>query len=530
MTAAGTPVGATGRDEHFPSPNRVTEANKPIMQKPFQKPFFDLRAAARQAMAEAGFAPEAPQEARREAAERAEPSEAELGRNGTRDLRALLWSSVDNDTSRDLDQVEVAESLPAGGDIRLRVAIADVDAFVPGGSATDRHAAFNTTSVYTGVKTFPMLPERLSTDLTSLLEGEDRLALVVDLVVEPDGTVSSSALYRALVRNHAKLIYEAVGPWLEGKASLPPEIACVPGLEDQLRLQDAATERFVRLRRERGALEFETVEASPVTVNGAVVALTVTDKNRARLLIENFMVAVNGAVAAFLVERGVPAIQRVVRTPKRWPRIVEIAAVLGERLPPVPDARALAAFLARRKAADPAHFPDLSLSVVKLLGAGEYTVVRSRAEAEGHFGLAVQGYTHSTAPNRRYVDLITQRLLKAAIVGGKPPYTDSELEAIAVHCTERASAANKVERRLRKMAAAVLLGERVGDVFEAIVTGASEKGTYVRLLAPPAEGRVVHGAAAGMDVGDRVRVRLVATDPERGFIDFAGVQASEPTR
>lgn len=484
---------------------------------------FDLRALARRAMTEAGFEPDMPPEVQQEIRGLREPSPRDLARDqadGVQDLRTLLWSSVDNPESRDLDQVEWAERLP-NNDIRLRVGIADVDAFVLEGSATDRHAAHNTTSVYTGVETFPILPERLSTDLSSLHEGEDRLAVIADLVVAPDGTLASTEVYRAMVRNHARLDYESTGPWLEGRAPAPSPVARVSGLEEQLRLQDEALSRFQALRRRRGALDFETIEPSPVTTpDGKVVDLAVREKNRARYLIESFMVAVNGAVAAFLDARDVSSIQRVVRTPKRWPRIVELAASLGERLPPEPDARALAAFLARRREADPLHFPDLSLAVVKLLGRGEYLLVRGDdTQREGHFGLAVQGYTHSTAPNRRYADLITQRLLKAALAGNPTPYSEAELEVIAQRCTERAGAANKVERRMRKAAAATLLGERIGDVFEAIVTGASPKGTYVRLFAPPAEGRVLRGEE-DMDVGDKVRVRLVATDPERGFIDF----------
>lgn len=478
---------------------------------------FDLHALARRAMEDAGFEAAVPEEADAEAAAAALP---DVAASGVRDLRGLLWSSVDNEESRDLDQVEYAEALP-GGDIRLLVGIADVSAYAPPGSAIERHAARNTTTVYAGIEIFPMLPERLSTDLTSLLEGVDRLAMVTDLVVEPDGSVSSCDIYPAWVHNHARLAYETLGPWLEGWGEAPAVVGRVPGLAEQLRLQNEATDRFRALRHRNGALDFETIEASPVIDDGKVVDLAVTPKSRARYLIENFMVAVNSATALYLESRGIPAIQRVVRTPKRWPRIVEIAAALGEELPAAPDPRALAAFLAKRKAADPAHFPDLSLSLVKLLGSGEYTLVRAGVAGEGHFGLAVQGYTHATAPNRRYADLITQRLLKAAVAGAPPPYTEADLEQVAAHCTQRAGAAAKVERTVRKAAAALLLGRRIGDTFDAVVTGVKSTATYVRLLSPPAEGRVVRGEA-GMDVGDHVRVRLVATDPESGFIDFEG--------
>lgn len=478
----------------------------------------DLRAIARQAMLDAGFEPDLPPAAAAEA--RALNPWRPPDSGHVRDLRGLLWSSIDNVESRDLDQVEYAEQLP-NGDIRVLVGIADVDALVPAGSAIDRHAAANTTSVYAGVATFPMLPERLSTDLTSLIEGADRPAIVIEFVVAQDGAIGSSEVYRAAVRNHAKLDYEAVGAWLEGGAQ-PAKVGAIAGLAEQLRLQDQATDRLGELRVRNGALDLETIEANVVTDDGAVVDLTVRHKTRARELIENLMIAANGVMAALLEDSGRAAIQRVVRTPERWPRIVELAASLGGQLPGAPDARALADFLAARRRADPDHFPDLSLSVVKLLGAGEYALVEPGVEHAGHFGLAVQDYTHATAPNRRYADLIIQRLLKALLDRRPAPYTPDELAAIAARCTERDKAAKKVERRMRKYAAVALMRQRVGDVFDAIVTGASPKGTYVRLLAPPVEGRVVRGER-GLDVGDHTRVRLVGVDDERGFIDFARV-------
>jgi exoribonuclease-2 len=481
----------------------------------------DLRAVAYQALLDAGFAPDIPPDVEREVQAIDERRQAALGPSA-RDLRSLLWSSIDNPESRDLDQAEVAERQP-GGEIRVLVAIADVDAFVPAGSATDRHAAENATSVYTGVATFPMLPERLSNDLTSLVEGEDRLTIVIDLLVGEDGSVQESTVCRAVIRNHAKLDYEAVGAWLEGAAA-PDKIAANAGLEQQLRLQDEATGRLRELRRSKGALDLETIEASTVVVDGAVVDLTVKHKNRARYLIESFMIGANSTMAAFLARRGVPAIQRVVRSPERWPRIVEIAASLGVQLPAEPDSRALAGFLAQQRAADPEHFPDLSLAIVKLLGSGQYDVVEPGVDHPGHFGLAAHDYTHATAPNRRYADLVMQRLLKAALADQSPPYTVAELGAIAARCTERDKAAKKVELRMRKVAAAALLSGRIGEVFDAIVTGVTEKGTFARLLAPPAEGRVVRGEQ-GLDVGDRARLRLVATDPSRGYIDFERVGA-----
>ncbi len=488
---------------------------------------YDLRPMAYRAMAEAGFATAPPPPVERELERINEDRPPELldaaPESTIHDLRGLLWSSIDNPESRDLDQVEFARR-ESNDAIRLMIGIADVDGFVPQDSATDRHAFQNTTSVYTGVLTFPMLPERLSEDATSLLEGEDHFAVVVDLVIDTGGGVQSRSVYRARVHNHARLNYEDVSAWLEGNTdALPPDAARVPGLEEQLRLQNEATERLRALRLRNGALDFETIEASPVAVGGKVVALTVKPKNRARYLIESFMVAVNNTVADLLGDSGVASIQRIVRTPKRWDRIVDIAVSLGDSLPPEPSSRSLADFLTRRRLADPVHFPDLSLSVVKLLGAGEYAVVRRGAAQEGHFGLAVQGYSHSTAPNRRYADLVTQRLLKAVIDAAPPPYEEAALAEIAARCTERANAARKVERRLRKAAAAVLLQERVGDVFSAIVTGASHKGTYARLLDPPAEGRIVRGEQ-GLDVGDAVRVRLLSADPNTGFIDFAAVR------
>ena len=480
--------------------------------------FVDLRPFAFRAMSQAGFATHPSLDVRDEMQAVDERAVLSLKASGVKDLRELLWSSIDNPESRDLDQVEFARR-EADGAIRLLVGIADVDAFVPKDSATDRFAHQNTTSVYTGVETFPMLPVRLSEDATSLLEGEERLSVVADLLIGPDGVVKSSTVYRALVCNQAKLNYEEVGAWLEGHGVGLPEFERLPGLEEQLRLQDETAQHLLDLRQKAGALDFETIEASPVVVDGKVMDLRVNAKNRARSLIESFMIAANNTVAELMQSRGMTSIQRVVRTPERWNRIVEIAAGLGETLPPAPDSRALSQFLVHRRAADPLHFPDLSLSVVKLLGAGEYTVVHKGVAEEGHFGLAVLGYTHSTAPNRRYADLVTQRLLKSMAASAPSPYSEVELTEIASHCNERATAARKVERRMRKAAAAVLLHRRIGDVFDALVTGASDKGTYVRLLSPPAEGRVIRNEA-GLDVGEKVRVRLLGANPENGFIDF----------
>jgi VacB/RNase II family 3'-5' exoribonuclease len=478
----------------------------------------DLQAIARRAMEERGLEPDFPPAAVAEA-ERLGP-EAHDGDPSIRDLRNLLWSSIDNDDTRDLDQLEVAEQL-AGDAIRLLIAIADVDALVRLGSAIDSHARTNTTSVYTAARTFPMLPERLSTGLTSLNDGEDRLAVVIEMSVSRDGSLTSSDLYRARVRNRAKLAYDAVAAWLDGEGPMPPRIAEVAGIESQVRLQDLAASRLRGLRHERGALDLETSEARPVFVNGVVTDLKEEKKNRAKELIEDFMIAANGVTARYLDSQGLPSLRRVVRTPKRWPRIVELAAGLGGHLPAEPDARALSEFLEARRQTDPEGFPELSLSVVKLLGPGEYAVDPPGGDPPGHFGLAVKDYTHATAPNRRYPDLITHRLLKAAFSGRPASYSMEELEALARHCTRQEDAANKVERQVRKSAAALLLKDRIGDVFEAVVTGASEKGTWVRTWQRPVvEGRLERGFA-GLDVGDRVRVRLIGTNVERGFIDFA---------
>lgn len=477
----------------------------------------DLRAAAHQAMLDSGFAPDLPADAARELTTLAAPASDKTAR----DLRKIPWSAIDNDTSRDIDQVEAAERLPDGG-IRVRVGIADVDALVPRDSALDRHAGDNTTSVYTGVTTFAMLPERLSTDLTSLNQDAERQAVVVEFTVAPDGSVHDPEVFQAVLVNRAQLAYDGVGHWLEGEAPPPGRLADSAELADQVRMQDEAAGRLRLVRYRNGALELETIEATPVMKDGVVVDLDLTHKTRARELIEDFMIAANSVIATFLEKQNVPSIRRVVAAPKRWDRIVELAAALGEKLPATPDARALAALLTRRRAADPVRFPDFSLSVVKLLGPGIYTVDRPGEPSPGHFGLAVEDYTHSTAPNRRYADLITQRLVKA-ILGGRPsPYTAAELDAIAARCTEKENAARKVERLVRKMAAASLLAGRTGETFDAIVTGATSHGVYVRVTQPPVEGRVVRGEA-GLDVGERTRVRLLGTDERRGFIDFEAI-------
>jgi VacB/RNase II family 3'-5' exoribonuclease len=476
----------------------------------------DLGEIARRALIERDFQPDFPAKAREETRRivRGFPGNLEEDDGSfVHDLRDLFWFSIDNADTRDLDQLSFAEG-ERDGDIRLRVAIADVSVLVHPGTAIDERAYTNTTSIYTPAGTFPMLPEELSEGLTSLHEGEDRLAVVVDMTVDDDGTIKESEIYRAWVRNHQRLVYRVVGAWLEGNGEMPGG-----RIGEQLRLHDEATERLRKHRHERGALRLETIEARPVFQNGVLTDLAEEEKDRAKELIEDVMIAANGVTATFLENRGLPSLRRLVRSPARWPRIVALAREHGADLPAEPDPAALNAFLEERRAAEPDKFAELSLSVVKLLGSGEYTVDVPGRPSPGHFGLAADDYTHSTAPNRRYPDLVMQRLLKAALAGREAPYDVAELEEIARHCTEREDEANKVERLVRKSAAAVLLRSRVGDWFNGVVTGASDKGTWVRVFHPSAEGRLERGSQ-GLDVGDRVRVRLDSVDVGRGFIDF----------
>ncbi|MDQ2916053.1 MAG: RNB domain-containing ribonuclease [Pseudomonadota bacterium] len=490
------------------------------MQRPDGTDKNDLRSIARRVMQERGLLPDFSPEVRKEAD--AITSAATATSRAIRDLRELKWASIDNDDSRDLDQLSVAVPLAAGA-VKILIAIADVDAVVKRGSAIDGHARTNTTSVYTAAGVFPMLPEKLSTDLTSLGEDQERLAIVIEMAIDANGTVSEFDVYRALVCNRAKLAYNAVAAWLDGTAPVPDKVSAVSGLDEQLRIQDGVARALKSVRREHGALDLETPEARAVYDDGVLTGLQPDEKNRAKNLIEDFMIAANGVTAKFLDRKGFASLRRVLRSPERWDRIVALAGTLGERLPATPDAVALNAFLEKRRQAEPLRFPDLSLSVVKLLGRGEYDLDLPGQRAAGHFGLAVNDYTHSTAPNRRYPDLVTQRLIKAALAGSASPYTDDELAALAQHCTEQEDNAAKVERQVQKSAAALLLASRTGERFDAIVTGASEKGTWVRIVNPVAEGKVVRGFE-GVDVGDRVRVELVHTDASRGFIDFARVQ------
>jgi VacB/RNase II family 3'-5' exoribonuclease len=478
-----------------------------------------LKDIARRAMLDNGLQPDFP--AAVDAQVRQITAPASAGDAQIRDLRTLLWCSIDNDDSKDLDQLSVADPQAAGA-VRILIAVADVDATVSKGSAVDQRASINTTSVYTAAQIFPMLPEKLSTDLTSLAQDAERLSIVIEFTVSASGAVTASDIYRARVVNRSKLAYNGVAAWLDGKAAAPPALAAVKGMDEQLRLQDKVAQALKAVRKSQGALGLTTLEAQAVYDGAALEDLRPDEDNRAKELIEYFMIAANGVVAQFLEAHHFPSLRRVLRTPERWDRIVALARTLNETLPVVADAKALSAFLVRRQAAAPALFPDLSLAVVKLLGAGEYVLKVPGQPAEGHFGLAVSDYTHATAPNRRYPDVITQRLLKAALAQQPVPYGTDELRAQAAHCTLQEGNANKVERLVRKCAAAMLLQSHIGQQFDAIVTGASAKGTWARIAQPLAEGRVIKGFE-GLDVGDKVRVQLTHTDMQRGFIDFIRV-------
>lgn len=438
---------------------------------------------------------------------------------GVKDLRSLLWSSIDNTSSRDLDQIEWAEQLE-NGDIRVLVGIADVDALIAKGSPVDLHAAQNTVTVYTETRIFPMIPVELSTGLTSLNQGADRLAVVADMTVKENGDVPQSTFFRALVSNKAKLAYDDVGDWLDGKANIPASVANLAGLETQIELQQKAALRLQKYRTEKGALDFESIESTAVIENGDVKSIQSVTPNAARKLIENFMVAANVEMAEFLENHNALSLRRVVKTPEHWDGIVRIAAELGDRLPDQPDQRALAAFLDKRRAEDPEHYPDLSLSIIKLIGSGEYVVQRPGEDAGGHFGLAVRDYAHSTAPNRRFTDIVVQRLVKAVIAGQPSPYTVEELDAIAEHANLQERAARKVERKMRKIVAATVMQRHVGETFDAIVTGDTSAGVFARILRPPVDGRIVEGERQ-VRLGDKVQVRLLSADPKSGFIDFA---------
>ena len=476
----------------------------------------NLQAIARQVMQAHGFEPDFPPEVQKQLADIGAHPPQLTPSDKVRDLRNLLWSSIDNDTSKDLDQIEVAERLP-NGDVKVMIGVADVDAFVPKDSPIDQHAERETTSVYTGITIFPMLPNELSTGASSLLPDVDRPAVVTEFAVNASGALTSSNVYRAIVRNKAQLTYNGVGAWLEGTAAAPPKVAASPELQAQLKLQDQVAQALKKLRYEHGALNLDTSEVVPLLYSEQVVDVVKVTKNRATDLIEDFMVAANGVVARLLEK--VSSLRRIVRTPAHWDGIVRLAASAGEKLPADPDSKALNDFLIKRKAADPDHFADLSLAVIKLVGPGVYILERPGDSPEGHFGLAVQDYTHSTAPNRRFPDVVTQRLIKASLDGKPNPYTDNDLAAIASNCTEKGDAARKVEREMTKRLTAIAVSNRVGETFDAMVTGATPKGTFVRVVQPHMEGLLTQGAQ-GLHVGDKLRAKLVRADAQHGFIDF----------
>ncbi len=477
----------------------------------------DLQAIARHAMEKYGFNFQFPTSVQDEVNAIRGRVFAEGDQDG-HDMRPLLWSSIDNWDSMDLDQLEYCERGP-DEEIHVSIAIADVDIYVPKHSETDLYGSHNGTSVYTGIETFPLFPDKLSHGISSLLPEQDRMAVVIEYFVLPDGNTRPGGIYRALVRNKAKLVYEELGDWLEGNGPVPRALDEVPGLKEQVMLQVEAMQRLKKRRIENGALDLDTLEAHAVLEKGSVKDLVVQKQNRARDMIEEFMVAANGTMVSFLGNANIPLIQRIVKIPKNWEGIVNLASLYHETLPSVPDPKALSVFLDKRKQADPERFPDISLAVIKLLGPGEYMTQEPGQPPYGHFALAVTDYTHATAPNRRYVDLVNQRLVKSVINRSENPYTPEELISLSAWLTDREKASKKVERFMRKAAAAVLLKNRIGESFEGLITGAKDHGTYVRLISPPAEGRVVRGER-GLYVGQRVHVRLLKTDPYNGFIDF----------
>jgi VacB/RNase II family 3'-5' exoribonuclease len=484
-----------------------------------QSSSFNLQAIARQVMQARGFEPDFPAEALRQVAQITAHPPQLAPSDKVRDLRGQLWSSIDNDTSKDLDQIEAAELLP-NGDVKVMIGIADVDAFVAKDSPIDQHAERETTSVYTGVTIFPMLPNELSTGASSLLPDADRPAVVTEFVVNAGGSLNSSNVYRAIVRNKAQLTYNAIGAWLEGTAAAPAKVAASAELQAQLKLQDQVAQSLRKLRYANGALNIDTAEVIPVLLDHQAAGIVTVEKNRATELIEDFMIAANGVVARLLEK--VSSLRRIVKTPDHWDGIVRLAAAQDQSvtLPAQPDSKALNDFLVKRKAADPDRFADLSLAVIKLIGPGEYVLERPGDPEQGHFGLAVQDYTHSTAPNRRFADIVTQRLIKSLLDGKPGPYSDNDLAAIALNCTEKGDAARKVEREMTKRLSAVAMSQRVGEAFDAIVTGVTPKGTFVRVLQPHIEGLLAQGGQ-GLHVGDRLRARLTRTDVQHGFIDFA---------
>jgi len=481
-------------------------------------PKYDLVAIAKQTMIAKGLQPDYPQAV----TDQLKGINAPAALPNLEDSRKLLWCSIDNDDSKDLDQLTYAQD-EANGQISLWVAVADVDALVAKDSPIDNHAQVNTTTVYTPSKNFAMLPEKLSTNLTSLNEKQERAAVVVKMLMNPSGDIVDASIHHATVYNYAQLTYNAVGAWLEGKGAIPEKVAAIKGLEENLTKQSLAAQILRKKRYELGALTLETIEAVPVFQGEEIVGLEPATTNKAHQLIEHFMIATNTSIARYFAKAKIPSLRRVVRVPKRWDRIVEVAQEKGETLPAQPDSKALDAFLIKMRDRDPEAFPDLSLTIVKLLGSGEYVVEVPGDNPVGHFGLALKEYTHSTAPNRRYPDVITQRQIKNSLWTHVSLYQTAELEKLAYHCTVQEDAAAKVERQMRKSAAAILLSNQIGTTFQGIITGSSDKGTWVRIFKPATEGRIIKNGKA-LDVGDKVQVKLVGVDVEKGYIDFAFVQ------
>ena len=434
------------------------------------------------------------------------------------DLTHLLWCSLDNDDSRDLDQLTTCTEI-SNGSYKIFIAIADVDVLIKKNTPIDEHAQLNTASVYTSARIFPMLPEKLSTNLTSLNFNEPRLALVTEIVIGSTGDVQGSTIYRAKVLNKAKLAYDAVSDWIIGNSPVPLAISSVPGMDLQITNQDQIAQKLRAKRHEAGSLQLEIFQPKAIFEGERIIGIAEQEHNRGRQLIEEFMIATNESTAHFLQKKGIPSLRRIVRSPDRWLRIVELAKQYGEALPNDPDSKALSEFLAKRHLADPLRFPDLSLIVVKLMGPGEYVLERPGADPIGHFGLAVQDYMHSTAPNRRYPDLITLRMLKHAIANQPSPYDNQELYSLAVHCTTQEDAIRKVERRVRKSEAALFLEPYIGKDFDGVITGITPNYGWVRIFNPPAEGMLLK-LPRDAAIGNKLRVKLVSTDVELGHINF----------
>lgn len=449
-----------------------------------------------------------------------EKNEKGIDFTNTKDLQDKFWISIDNDDSLDLDQLTYTETID-GKDV-IFVAIADVDSLVKKGSFVDNHGKHNTTSVYTPSINFPMLPNKLSTNLTSLNPNVKRESIVVEMEVLKDGQCLTRGIYPALVVNHAKLAYPSVTAKLEGTGALPSPFNDNEKVIEQIQKHHLLSKKLILTREKEGTLNFADMEVKAVMKGGIPVDLIPKKRGAADLIIENFMIAANIAVTKFLTKNHLTTIRRVVKTPKRWDKIVEVARERGASLPLTPNNKALQVFLEESKINDPSRFPDLSLTIIKLIGRGEYMAILPDEKSPGHFDLALSHYAHTTAPNRRFPDLIMQRILKSHFLKTAPPYTNKELIDLAEHCTRKEDDATKVERRVQKSAAAIVLSTQIGKTFSGFVTGAADKGTWARISNPPIEGKIVKNSK-GLDVGDKVRVRLISVDIENGFIDFERV-------